>query len=385
MKPADIPLAVYLHFPWCVSKCPYCDFNSFANKEPQLPEQRYLDSLLADLAAQRERFAVERPVVSVFMGGGTPSLFSPVSMARVMDFLRANFRLVEDAEVTMEANPGTLERGRFRAYREAGINRVSLGVQSFDDAKLERLGRIHSASDARRAAEELHAAGLGNFNLDLMYGLPEQSTAAAVADVAAALALEPAHISHYQLTMEPGTPFAADPPALPDDDNIAVMLQECQALLASDGFSRYEVSAYARDGRRCRHNLNYWLFGDYLGAGAGAHGKLTTDAGILRTLQTREPRRYMSTAVGALTIAAVVTAQIPFEFMLNGLRLLGGFTTAEFRSRTGLDWAAVAAAWERGVQAGLLTSLPGDRHRATARGFDFLNEALVEFLPGTRG
>jgi oxygen-independent coproporphyrinogen-3 oxidase len=258
-------------------------------------------------------------------------------------------------------------------------------VQSFDDAKLKRLGRIHSAADACRAAEELHAAGLGNFNLDLMYGLPEQGVAAAVADIAAALALRPAHVSHYQLTMEPGTPFAADPPALPDDDDIATMLQECQALLASEGFSRYEVSAYARDGRRCRHNLNYWLFGDYLGAGAGAHGKLTTDAGILRTQQTREPRRYMSTAVAALTVTAVVTPQIPFEFMLNGLRLLGGFSTAEFCGRTGLDWAAVAAAWERGVQAGLLMSTPDDRRCATARGFDFLNDALVGFLPAVRG
>ena len=385
MNPQDIPLAVYLHFPWCVSKCPYCDFNSFANKEAQLPEQRYVDSLLADLAAQHERFAVERPVTSVFMGGGTPSLFSPDAMARVMDFLRANFLLSEDAEVTMEANPGTLERGRFQAYREAGINRVSLGVQSFDNAKLKRLGRIHSAADACRAAEELHAAGLGNFNLDLMYALPEQGVAAAVADIAAALALRPAHVSHYQLTMEPGTPFAADPPALPDDDDIAAMLQECQALLASEGFSRYEVSAYAREGRRCRHNLNYWLFGDYLGAGAGAHGKLTTDAGILRTQQTREPRRYMSTAVEALTVTAVVTPQIPFEFMLNGLRLLGGFSTAEYCSRTGLDWAAVAAAWERGVQAGLLMSTPDDRHCATSRGFDFLNDALVGFLPAARG
>ena len=385
MNPQDIPLAIYLHFPWCVSKCPYCDFNSFANKEPQLPEQRYVDSLLADLAAQRERFAVQRPVVSVFMGGGTPSLFSPDAMARVMDFLRANFRLVDDAEVTMEANPGTLERGRFQAYREAGINRVSLGVQSFDAAKLQRLGRIHSAADAYRAVEELHAAGLGNFNLDLMYGLPEQSVAAAVADVAAAVALRPAHLSHYQLTMEPGTPFAADPPALPDDDKVATMLQECQALLGSEGFNRYEVSAYARDGRRCRHNLNYWLFGDYLGAGAGAHGKLSSDAGILRTQQTREPRRYMSTAIEALTVAAVVTPQIPFEFMLNGLRLLGGFSTAEFCSRTGLDWAAVEDAWERGVQAGLLLSTPDGRHCATPRGFDFLNDALLGFLPAAGG
>ena len=385
MNPQDIPLAIYLHFPWCVSKCPYCDFNSFANKEAQLPEQRYVDSLLADLAAQCERFAVQRPVVSVFMGGGTPSLFSPDAMARVMDFLRGNFRLADAVEVTMEANPGTLERGRFQAYREAGINRVSLGVQSFDDAKLTRLGRIHSAADARRAAEELHAAGLQNFNLDLMYGLPEQSVAAAVADVAAALALRPAHLSHYQLTMEPGTPFAADPPPLPDDDNIATMLQECHALLASEGFSRYEVSAYARDGRRCRHNLNYWLYGDYLGAGAGAHGKLTTTEGILRTQQTREPRRYMSTAVEALTVTNVVTPQIPFEFMLNGLRLSGGFTTAEFCSRTGLDWATVATAWEHGVQTGLLMSTPDERHCATPRGFDFLNDALVGFLPAARG
>ena len=381
MIPADIPLSVYLHFPWCVSKCPYCDFNSFANKEPQLPAERYVDSLLMDLAAQRERFAIDRPVVSVFMGGGTPSLFAPEALARVLEFLRANFMLTSDAEITMEANPGTLERGRFKAYREAGINRVSLGVQSFDDAQLKKLGRIHSADEARRAAEELHAAGLDNFNLDLMYGLPEQDVASAAQDVAAALALAPAHLSHYQLTLEAGTPFAAQPPALPDDDAIAAMLQECQTLLASAGYGRYEVSAYARTGHRCRHNLNYWSFGDYLGAGAGAHGKLTTTAGILRTRQTREPRRYMATATSALMVAAVEQAQLPFEFMLNALRLLDGFSADEFRVRTGLAWGAVAGIWNRNCAAGLLETLADGRYRASEHGFDFLNDALVEFLP----
>ncbi len=381
MTAGDLPLSLYLHFPWCVSKCPYCDFNSFANKEAQVPEARYLDRLLADLELQQERFDVDRTVISVFLGGGTPSLFSPTAMARVMDGLRARFRLADDAEVTMEANPGTLERGRFKAYRDAGINRVSLGVQSFDDQQLKKLGRIHSADEARHAAEELHAAGLTNFNLDLMYGLEKQTVDAAAADITEALKLAPAHISHYQLTLEQGTPFAANPPALPDDDRIVEMLDTCKILLADSGFQRYEVSAYARVGRQCRHNLNYWSFGDYLGAGAGAHGKLTTREGILRTQQIREPRRYMVAGGESLVVTPVPAHQLPFEYMLNALRLLGGFARQDFPARTGLDWDTVAEAWTKGEVAGFLERTEAGFCRASPRGIDFLNDALLPFLP----
>jgi oxygen-independent coproporphyrinogen-3 oxidase len=286
------PLALYVHFPWCVRKCPYCDFNSYT-LNGELAQEPYLERLARDIEAQAPQVA-GREIVSVFLGGGTPSLFSPDAIARVLRTAGRHLTLSTQVEVTLEANPGTIERGRFAAYRDAGVTRVSLGAQTFDAATLERLGRIHSPDETRRAAAELHAAGLTNFNLDLMYALPGQDLAGARADVAEALALAPAHLSHYQLTLEPGTVFAARPPALPDEDVAAAMLLACGEGLQAAGFAQYEVSAYARAGRQCQHNLNYWNFGDYLGVGAGAHGKLTfADRGqIVRTLQPREPRRY---------------------------------------------------------------------------------------------
>jgi len=285
------PLALYVHFPWCVRKCPYCDFNSYS-LSGELAQEPYVARLARDLEAQAPQVA-GREVRSVFFGGGTPSLFAPSAIGRVLEVARAQLPLAAEAEVTLEANPGAIERGAFREYRAAGVTRVSLGAQSFDERALGALGRIHSPLDTVRAATELHAAGLGNFNLDLMYGLPGQDVAAAVHDIEAALALSPAHLSHYQLTLEPGTPFAVRPPALPDDDECATMLEECQARLSASGFAQYEVSAYARAGAQCHHNLNYWTFGDYLGVGAGAHGKLTfaADSRIVRTTQLREPRR----------------------------------------------------------------------------------------------
>jgi oxygen-independent coproporphyrinogen-3 oxidase len=374
------PLALYAHFPWCVQKCPYCDFNSYALKDP-LPEERYVDTLLADLGAQRPRAAQPR-LVSIFLGGGTPSLFSPAAIARFLSGARALFAVDAALEVTLEANPGTIERGRFAEYRAAGVTRVSLGAQTFDAGRLESLGRIHSPDETRRAAEELHAAGLPNFNLDLMYGLPGQTPADAVRDIDSALALEPQHVSHYQLTIEPGTVFAGRPPTLPDDDAIEAMLADCQARLFAAGFARYEVSAYARDGARCAHNLNYWRFGDYLGVGAGAHGKLTRMASgsIVRTQHAREPRRYLAAAAGAASESLVAAEQLPFEYMLNALRLVQGVDASEFEARTGLERQVVAGTLARLADRGLVV-LEGERWRASERGFRFLNNALVEFLP----
>ncbi|MBX5463060.1 MAG: radical SAM family heme chaperone HemW [Steroidobacteraceae bacterium] len=374
------PLSLYVHLPWCVRKCPYCDFNSYTLKGP-LPEVAYLSALERDLESQA-RGLEGRPVISVFFGGGTPSLFPPEAIGRVIEAARRHFIFAADAEITLEANPGTVERGRFEGYRAAGVNRVSLGAQSFDARQLEALGRIHSPEETRRAVEELHAAGLSNFNLDLMYALPGQDVSAAVRDIDAALALQPAHLSHYQLTLEPGTQFAASPPQLPEDDVAAEMLVVCQERLADAGFAQYEVSAYARPGRECRHNLNYWLFGDYVGAGAGAHGKLTdcTTSTVVRTTQQREPRRYQAAAPHAIARVPVPARDLPFEFMMNALRLTQGFEPGLFTARTGLEWDAVAPVIARLEARGLL-EIAGELCKPTARGVRFLNESLVEFLP----
>jgi putative oxygen-independent coproporphyrinogen III oxidase len=374
------PLALYAHFPWCVQKCPYCDFNSYGLRE-SLPEERYVAALAADLEAQYPQVA-GRPLVSVFFGGGTPSLFPPAAIGRVIEHIRAAFAAPPDLEITLEANPGTIERGRFAEYRAAGVTRVSVGAQSFSAQQLKSLGRIHAADDTRRAAEELHAAGLTNFNLDLMYGLPSQTPAEAEADVRQALALQPQHLSHYQLTIEPGTVFAGAPPELPDEESIDAMLDRCQAALYEDAFARYEVSAYSRAGRECQHNLNYWNFGDYLGLGAGAHGKITDVAAQLvrRTQQQREPRRYLALVPKAVSTSVVSASQLPFEFMLNALRLTQGFSATAFEERTGLLIVSIEATLEK-LQARGLLEPRADGWRATENGFRFVNEALVEFLP----
>ena len=375
------PLSLYVHFPWCVRKCPYCDFNSYT-LNGELEERRYVEALERDLEAQ----ALDvrgREVVSIFFGGGTPSLFSPEAIGRVIEQARRHLALASDVEVTMEANPGAIEHGRFGEYRAAGLTRVSLGAQSFDPQRLVALGRIHSPDETRRAAEELHAAGLDNFNLDLMYALPGQDVRAAVRDLEAALALEPAHISHYQLTIEHGTVFAAQPPSLPEDDIAAEMLTECAERLSGAGFGHYEVSAYARRGRQCRHNLNYWTFGDYLGVGAGAHGKVTTSSAIIRTQQLREPRRYLASIPAALTRTAVVPDELPFEFMLNALRLVEGFDVSLFPARTGLDWEAIAGPVERLLGRGLLLQ-DGSRLKPSPRGLQFLNDVLLTFVTDQR-
>jgi oxygen-independent coproporphyrinogen-3 oxidase len=379
------PLALYLHFPWCVRKCPYCDFNSHTLHD-ELPQQAYLDALLEDLEAQRPQVA-GRTIDSVFLGGGTPSLFEPAALGRLFEALWSRLPLAAAAEITLEANPGTIERGRFADYRAAGINRVSLGAQSFSAPLLERLGRIHSVADTCAAAAELHAAGLGNFNLDLMYALPGQDLAGAVADVRAALALAPAHLSHYQLTLEPGTVFGGrPPPGLPDEDLSFRMQQQCQAELAAAGYVQYEVSAYAREGARCAHNLNYWSFGDYLGVGAGAHGKLTHRARglITRSVREREPRRYLARGCRGEPVTSVVTdADLPFEFMMNALRLNDGFEQALFEARTGLGWPSVAPRVQRLAARGLLGS-EGQCWWPTELGRRFLNDLIADFLAPPR-
>jgi len=382
------PLALYIHFPWCVRKCPYCDFNSHA-LHGELDERRYIEALQRDLQSQAPA-AAGREVISIFLGGGTPSLFSPGAVARLLESVQGQLRLAADLEVTLEANPGTIERGRFAEYRAAGVNRVSLGAQSFDDARLAALGRIHCAEETRRAAAELHAAGLENFNIDLMYGLPGQDVAAALRDVEEALALGPSHLSHYQLTIEAGTVFAGRPPVLPDDEATDQMLEVCGRRLAEAGLAQYEVSAYAAAGRRCRHNLNYWSFGDYLGIGAGAHGKLTLPgaAQVVRTTQMREPRRYLAAAEsGTLTRSVVPAHELPFEFMLNALRLVAGFEVETFTRRTGLSWETVAGTMADLLAEGLIAA-SGTCYRASPVGFRFLNDVLLRFvteIPKTAG
>ena len=379
------PLALYLHFPWCVRKCPYCDFNSHTLQQ-ELPQQAYLDALLIDLDAQRAALGARR-VLSLFLGGGTPSLFAPEALGRLLAAIRARVEIAAEAEITLEANPGTIERGRFAEYRAAGINRVSLGAQSFDPLMLERLGRIHTVGETQAAVEELRAASLNNFNLDLMYALPGQDRAGALADVRAAIALEPTHLSHYQLTMEPGTVFGGrPPPGLPDDESSFEMQQDCQAALAAAGYLQYETSAYARPGAQCVHNLNYWNFGDYVGVGAGAHGKLTdtADGVVSRTVREREPRRYLARGRdGRPPTTRVPSEDLPFEFMMNALRLVGGFESSLFESRTGLGWDTVNGPVRRLAARGLLAEVPAGagRWRPTDLGQRFLNDLISEFLP----
>ena len=353
MTPAMIPppLSLYVHLPWCVRKCPYCDFNSHA-ANGTLPFDGYVDALVRDLE-QDLPLAWGRTVHSVFFGGGTPSLFPPAAIERILQAASARLRFAPDAEITLEANPGTAEHGRFDGYRAAGVNRVSFGIQSFDDGCLQRLGRIHDSGEAEAAVKLAQDAGFDNINLDLMYALPGQDLAMAERDLERAFALQPAHISHYQLTLEPNTVFFARPPqGIPDDDAAWDIQERCQALLAQAGYGHYETSAYARPGRQCAHNLNYWRYGDYLGIGAGAHGKLTLGAeqSILRRWKQRHPAAWMAAAGSAAAIGGddrIDPQRRPFEFMLNALRLHEGFALADFEARTGLSRDALAPALAR--------------------------------------
>jgi oxygen-independent coproporphyrinogen-3 oxidase len=377
--------------PWCVRKCPYCDFNSHQLKSAA-PEASYIDALIRDFDFELPRLNGRR-IDTVFFGGGTPSLFQPEDFSRLLAALRRRIAFAADAEVTLEANPGTIERGRFSGYRQAGINRVSLGAQTFAPRALEILGRIHSAEDTHRAVAELREAGLDNFNLDLMYALPHQTLEEALVDVRTACALGPVHISYYQLTLEPGTVFHSRPPPLPDEEAAWQMQTEGQRLLAESGYEQYEVSAYARPGARCRHNLNYWQFGDYVGIGAGAHGKLSLalPQRILRTAKPKQPREYQeqvrrvgSADGGARPVALgeesfIAAADLPFEFMLNALRLNEGFSVRDYVLRTGLEIASVEARLAAGQGRGLLTSR-ADGWRPTELGRRFLNDLQASFL-----
>lgn len=378
------PLSLYLHLPWCVQKCPYCDFNSHT-AGVDVDRSRYVRALAADIA--REGAALEgRAVETVFLGGGTPSFFPPADIGRVLDAVRVSFALAPDAEITMEANPGALESGRLAGYRAAGVNRLSLGAQSFDDAALARLGRIHDADRIRRAFREAREAGFDNINLDLMFALPGQDLRGAAADLEEAVRLAPEHLSRYQLTLEPNTRFHAEPPAgLPDEDLACDMQEQGREYLAAAGYAQYEVSAYARHRRRCRHNLNYWLFGDYAGAGAGAHGKLTcADGSVWRRSKTAHPRLYMEQQEAGLAGPAprrVPPEDLGFEYLLNALRLNDGFTEAGFRERTGLPLDSLGPQLRQAQDRGLLATDGAGGWGATRQGRLYLNDLQAIFLP----
>jgi len=381
--PALPPLSLYVHLPWCLKKCPYCDFNSHEVRGPA-QEARYLDALRADLESALQ-LVWGRPVSSVFIGGGTPSLFSPEAIDRLLADMRARLPLVPDCEITLEANPGTFERDRFRAFRGAGVTRLSIGVQSFHDASLQALGRVHDAAQARAAIDEARRS-FDSFNIDLMYALPGQTLAMLDADLDAALSFAPPHLSIYHLTLEPNTWFASHPPTLPGDDLASDMLDRIVARAGADGLERYEVSAFARSGHRCRHNLNYWQFGDYLGIGAGAHSKLSFPQRVVRQQRWREPMSYMEHALAGRALSQddeVPRAELPFEFMLNALRLREGFALQQFTDRTGLPASAIDAALLQAQQRGLL-QVDLQRARPTARGFDFLSDLQALFLPARR-
>lgn len=390
MSLANIPLTLYVHLPWCVKKCPYCDFNSHAVKD-SLPEREYLRALQADLAFAMDE-TESRPLEAIFFGGGTPSLFSPGAFAELLADIAQRLPLRPDVEITLEANPGTIEHGRFADYRAAGINRVSLGAQSFDNDALRTLGRIHDAGSIHKAAEELHAAGLENFNIDLMTALPGQTLESALQDVDTALSLEPQHVSLYELTLEPNTLFAVRPPAgLPDEDTAIDILEATRGRLATAGFERYEVSAFARPGRQSRHNLNYWTFGDYLAIGAGAHSKMTSATSsqfkVLRQSRQRHPDKYLATAGTAAAIQEtrlLDAGERQFEYMLNRSRLLAPAPFSEFEASTGLDADALVPRLSA-LAAQQLVELTDGQWAVTARGLELLNDVQAAFLPGERG
>ena len=373
------PLALYIHIPWCVRKCPYCDFNSHT-ASPVLPEQEYVDALLADL--DQDLHAVYgRELTSIFFGGGTPSLFSAEALGRLLKGVEQRIPFAADIEITLEANPGTFEQEKFVAYRKLGINRLSIGIQSFQQEKLEALGRIHNGDEAVRAAGMARQAGFDNFNLDLMHGLPDQSLDDALSDLRQAIALKPTHISWYQLTLEPNTVFWNQPPVLPEDDTLWDIQEAGQALLAEHGYAQYEVSAYAQASRPARHNLNYWSFGDFIGIGAGAHGKLShPDGRIVRTWKTRLPKDYLNPAksfqAGEKSLS---NEEMPFEFLMNALRLTAGVESRLYPERTGLSLETLAEGRREAEQSGLLQVEPS-RLAATERGQLFLNDLLQQFL-----
>lgn len=374
------PLSLYIHIPWCIKKCPYCDFNSHAVKAG-LPETAYVDALLSDLSADLARFSIERPISTIFIGGGTPSLFSPESLARLLAGIRQRTHLAERAEITLEANPGTFESAKFREFNALGINRLSIGVQSFNDTLLAKLGRVHDGHEAIKAAEIAHEAGFANFNLDLMFGLPGATPDDSLADIRTAISLSPSHISFYQLTLEPNTLFHKYPPRLPDDESIFTTQQQCQNLLRENGFQQYEISAYSQPDKQCRHNLNYWQFGDYLGIGAGAHGKisLSLPGQIIRTAKPKNPELYLANPSNAGNADAIAVKELPLEYVMNQLRLRTGFSLTDYQTTTGLTPDTL----EPGLSANLnqaLLEVAGDCYRCTNKGWNFLDSVLQNFM-----
>ncbi len=377
------PLSMYVHLPWCAKKCPYCDFNSHAVKG-RIPFDKYLQALLADLDNDLPRIW-GRVVHSIFIGGGTPSLFPASHISSLLNGINARCRMDPAAEITLEANPGSVEHDRFSAYRDAGINRISLGIQSFSDKQLTGIGRIHNSDEARAAIHSVKRAGFDNINLDIMFGLPGQKAEQALADIQAAIDAGPEHISHYQLTLEPNTLFAANPPTLPDESELDEMQERCQALLLDAGYYQYEVSAYARDGKSCRHNVNYWRFGDYLGIGAGAHGKITrpAESSVVRTVKHKHPGKYLAALQDGQWLMEEKTlteSDLVFEFFLNQLRLKNGINKADFPARTGLPWTDVEGQVQQAGERGLLEESDVTL-TATELGWNHLNSLQGMFLP----
>lgn len=377
------PLSLYVHIPWCVQKCPYCDFNSHALKA-DIPELDYIDALLDDLDIDLAAYQLDdsaRPLHSIFIGGGTPSLISPPEIGRLLAGIQARIPFSDNIEITMEANPGTVEAGRFDAYRQVGVNRISIGVQSFQDEKLTRLGRIHGSDEAKKAALLATDAGLNSFNLDLMHGLPDQSLDDAMSDLKQAIAQNPPHLSWYQLTIEPNTLFYSKPPTLPDDDNLWDIFEQGHQLLADAGYVQYEISGYSKPGYQCRHNLNYWRFGDYLGIGCGSHGKVSfADGRIIRTVKVKHPRGYLNPTKPYLDQATEVALEDrPFEFFMNRFRLLEACPKQDFVDRTGLPLSAIAPTINWAIEQNFLQD-QGEQWQITEHGKLFLNDLLAAFV-----
>ncbi|WP_279147055.1 radical SAM family heme chaperone HemW [Photobacterium carnosum] len=377
------PLSLYVHIPWCVQKCPYCDFNSHALKT-ELPELDYIDALIDDLETDLMAYQLvngQRPLHSIFIGGGTPSLISPTQIGRLLTAIETRIPFSDNIEITMEANPGTVEAGRFEGYRQAGVNRISIGIQSFQDDKLQRLGRIHGSQEAIKAIELAKFAGLNSFNTDLMHGLPDQSIADAISDLKQAIALDPPHLSWYQLTIEPNTLYYSKPPTLPDDDDLWDIFEQGHALLTEAGYQQYEISGYSKVGKQCQHNLNYWRFGDYLGIGCGAHGKISfADGRIVRTVKVKHPRGYLQADKPYLSEQiSVVDSERPFEFFMNRFRLLEACPKQDFIDRTGLPLTTIEANINWAIEQHYLQD-SGDQWQITEHGKLFLNDLLAVFV-----
>ena len=375
------PLSLYIHIPWCIKKCPYCDFNSHAVKS-DTPEAAYIDTLLNDLTEDLQRYAITRPISSIFIGGGTPSLFAPESFERLLSGIKQRIALIPDIEITLEANPGTFESQKFAEFRALGINRLSIGIQSFNDVLLQKLGRVHSSKEALVAGDIAKHAGFDNFNLDLMFGLPDSNPEDSINDVKTAISLKPTHLSFYQLTLEPNTYFHKFPPQLPNDESIFSTQKQAQQILAEHGYHHYEVSAYSQTNRQCQHNLNYWQFGDYLGIGAGAHGKITQalPQSITRSFKPKSPEQYLANTHKNGGAELISSTELPLEFVMNHLRLKQGFTVDTYQARTGLSIDTLDPALSNCLKEELLI-YRNNHYYCTEQGWNFMDNILEKFIP----